>query len=219
MAIRDVVSLGEMAEGFPFAFKVYILAGLVFISFNFGSVLASNTLAYRDWLEVAQPLTDAVAEYIPAVPSATTYMEKNRARLEQSEDLYWIPAVRNVLSFDFGLIFVFSVCFTMAILIDLLWDSERAYENIAKVSNKYGHSPGAFVLGFTMYLLLCFVPFYFSVFGVADPHLTSLTTTMMGYFVIIGAGGLAIVGVIYFAIPCVIGRLCAIGSIRKLHIS
>jgi hypothetical protein len=204
--IRTRVPLGEMAEGFPIAFKVYLVAAILFIVFNLGSILASETSAYRGWLELTQPLTDAMAEFVPAVGSATTYMEKRRTRLEQGNNLYWIPAVRNILSVDFGLIFFFSLCFIVAISTDLLLNPERAFRNIAAFSTKYGHSTGNFILRMTMFLSLCFVPFYFSISGLMDPHLTSLTGTMIIYFSLLGGDGIAVFALIYFVIPFVAVR-------------
>jgi hypothetical protein len=204
--VRTRVPLGEMAEGFPIAFKVYSVAAILFIVFNLGSILASETSAYRGWLELTQPLTDAVAEFVPAAGSATTYMEKRRTRLEQGNHLYWIPAVRNILSIDFELIFFFSLCFIVSISTDLLLNPERAFRNIAAFSTKYGHSPGNFILRLTMYLSLFFVPFYFSISGLMDPHLTSLTGTMIIYFSLLGAGGIAVFALIYFVIPFVAVR-------------
>jgi hypothetical protein len=207
--IRTRVPLGEMAGGFPIGYKVYLVAAILFIAFNLGSILASGTSVYRGWLELTQPLTDAMAEFVPAVGSATIYMENRRTRLEQRNNLYWIPAVRNILSIDFGLIFFFSLCFIVAVSIDLLSNPERAFNNIAAVSTKYRSSPGKSILGFTMYLSLFFVPFYFSIFGLTDPHLISLTSTMSIYFVVLGGGGIALFALIYFLIPFVAVRFYA----------
>jgi hypothetical protein len=200
-----------MAGGFPIGYKVYLVAAILFIAFNLGSILASGTSVYRGWLELTQPLTDAMAEFVPAVGSATIYMENRRTRLEQRNNLYWIPAVRNILSIDFGLIFFFSLCFIVAVSIDLLLLSnpERAFNNIAAVSMKSGYSPGNCILRFTTFLLLCFVPVYFSIFGVTDPHLISLTATMMGYFAVLGGDGFMLFALIYFLIPFVAVRFYA----------
>jgi hypothetical protein len=207
--VRTRVPLGEMATGFPIAYKIYAVAAILFIVFNLGSILASGTPAYRGWLELTQPLTDAVAEFVPAVGSATTYMEKRRTRLEQGNNLYWIPAVRNILSINFGLIFFFSLCFIVAISIDLLLNPERAFKNIAAFSVKNGRSPGYLILRLTMFLSLFFVPFYFSISGLMDPHLISLTVTMIIYSLLLGGDGIAVFALIYFVIPFVAVRFYA----------
>ncbi len=207
--VRTRVPLGEMAGGFPIAYKVRAVAAILFIAFNLGSILGSETSAYRGWLELTQPLTDAVAEFVPAVGSATAYMEKRRTRLEQGNNLYWIPAVRNILSIDFGLIFFSSLCFIVAVSIDLLLNPERAFKNIAAFCARNGRSPGYLIPRLTIFLSLCFVPFYFGMSGLMDPHLISLTVTMILYFLLLGGDGVAVFALIYFVIPFVAVRFYA----------
>ena len=60
-----------------------------------------------------------------------------------------------------------------------------------------------------MFLSLCFVPFYFGVSGLMDPHLISLTVTMIIYSLLLGGDGVAVFALIYFVIPFVAVRFYA----------
>jgi hypothetical protein len=98
-------ALREISGGFPSAHKVLILAVFFFSLFNLASALIAGTAIYESWLVVSQPLTDTVAKIVPAVFVATVFLENHRSFLEEHSTLYWIPAIRNVLSLDFGLFF------------------------------------------------------------------------------------------------------------------
>src|ERR1700720_232148 len=96
--------LAQMSAGFPLAYALFVASGIVFILFNLASLVASTGPLYGTWLEGSLPFTDAVARIVPAVDAATAFLQQRRGFLEEHDSLYWIPAVRNVLSIDFAMI-------------------------------------------------------------------------------------------------------------------
>jgi hypothetical protein len=119
-AVPTKVFLAQMSAGFPLAYALFVAAGIVFILFNLASLLASTEPIYASWLEVSQPFTDDVARFVPAVDTATAFLQQHRDFLEERGRLYWIPSIRNVLSIDFALILLLPLCFAMLLCVDLL---------------------------------------------------------------------------------------------------
>jgi hypothetical protein len=204
--IRIIATLGEMAGGFPVAHKVYVAAVVEFGVFNLGSLLLAGTSAYAGWLDVSQPFTDAVANFVPAVHAATAFQEEHRAFLEQHDVLYWVPAIRNVLSIDFALFFLFQIFFILALSIDVIANPDKAFGNFKAACNKLGYPVGNVILRLVCLLVLLLL-FYFGVAGMANPHLIGLSVSIIKYFVMIGLGSLLMFAALYLAIPLVILKI------------
>jgi len=205
--IRAPITLTDMFGGFPLAYGVFAVAAVVFSLFNFGSSVASTTPVYARWLDASQPFTDAAASFVPAVDSATAFLEKHRDFLEEHHRLYWIPAVRNVLSINFALLLFFPSCFAVATCIDLFRDPERALNNVDAVSKRLKAPINQIILRCAICLLLFLMPVYFDFGTTSDPFLTGFTVTILYYVIVFGANGLLLFITIYLVISLAIIRL------------
>lgn len=194
------VTLTDMFRGFPLAYAVFILAAIVFGVFDFGSYIASATLQrpYERWLEISEPTTNGVARFVPAVDSATGYLQMYRGS-------YLIPAVRNVLSINFLLLLFFPLCFALALCIDVFRGTERALNNIIAVSEKLKISIGEAVLRCIFFLLLLLFPIYFG-YGVS-PYIIGFGATIIYYVIVFGGNGLALFIAFYFLTCFIVVRL------------
>lgn len=193
------VFLAQMSAGFPLAYALFVAAGIVFILFNLASLLASTEPIYASWLEVSQPFTDDVAKLVPAVDSATAFLQQHRDFLEERDWLYWIPTMRNVLAVDFAMILFLLLCFAIVLCIELLRAPERALANIDKLdaaTRKRGYSVGRVLLQLVLCLLLFFLPVYFGL--LIKPYLSSFVRGMRYYFVVLGVDGLILFLTVYY---------------------
>jgi hypothetical protein len=198
--IRIIGTLAEMAEGFPIAHRVFAVAVATFTLFHLGSMLASTTPAYQVWLEASEPFTEAAATVIPAVTSAGDFLQMHRNFLEEHGTLYWIPAVRNVLSIDFALLLFFPSCFIVALCIDLLWDRQRALKHTDQVVRRLGYPIGRAILWLAAFSLFFLLSFCFDLFGMARPFLLGLATSLVAYYIVIGISGMFLFSAIYLAV-------------------
>jgi hypothetical protein len=194
------VFLALMSAGFPLAYALFIAAGIVFILFNLASLLASTDPLYGTGLEVSQPFTDAVARIVPAVDAATAYLQQRRGLLEERHSLYWIPAIRNVLSIDFAMILFLPPCYGVLLWIDLLRDRERALASVNKLdaaTRERGYSVGDVLARFVLFFPIFFLPPYFGLFGMVR-SLISFGRNMSFYFIVLGVDGLILLYAIYY---------------------
>jgi hypothetical protein len=192
--IQNRVSLADMFGGYPLAYKVFAVAATVFTLFNLGSLVGSSTSYYIRWLQITQPLTDAVAAIFPAVDSATEFLEKPWSTGSYS---HMVPAVRNLLSVNFAMFLFFPSCFAIAACVDLLRDPERARNNIDTVSQKLKAPIWEIILRCVICLSLFFLPFF----------LGYLAPTGVYYATVFGGSGLFLFIAIYFIISLVALRL------------
>ena len=197
-----------MSAGFPLAYALFIASSIVFILFNLASLLASTEPLYASWLEVSQPFTDDMARSVPAVDTATAFLQQHRDFLQEHGRLYWIPAIRNVLSIDFALILFLPLCYGMVLCIDMVRDSERAFANIAKLdaaSRERGHSIGRVLLQLAVSLLLFFLPLYSGL--VIEPHLSSYYSNIRFYFIVLGMDGFILFLTVYYVMCFIVIKL------------
>jgi len=143
---------------------------------------------------------------VPAVHDATAYLQEYRVSLATRDHLYWIPAVRNVLSIDYTLFAFFQLAFMMALSIDLIANPSGAFKNFRAACAKLNYPVGNVLLMLICFLLL-FVPLYFGVAGLAKPHLYSLSATIIEYFLLFGSIGLIMFAASYLAIPLAVSKL------------
>ena len=200
-ALPTKMFLAQMSAGFPLAYALFVASGIVFILFNLASLVASTEPIYASWLEVSQPFTDAVARIVPAVDTATAFLQQHRDFLEERDRLYWIPAIRNVLSIDFALILVLPLCYGIVLCIDLLRDRDRALANINKLdaaSRERGYSIGDVLWRLVLFLSIFFLPVYFGLVGTVQPSLISFGRNMNYYFIVLGVDGLVLFQTIYY---------------------
>jgi len=209
-AVPTKVFFAQMSAGFPLAYALFVASGIVFILFNLASLVASTEPIYVSWLQVSQPFTDDVARFVPAVDVATAFLQQHRDFLEARDRLYWIPAIRNVLSIDFAMILVLPLCYGMFLGIDLLRNLERALVNIDKLdaaTREGGFSVGYVLLRLVLWLLLFFLLPYFGLFGAAQPSLISFYRNMRYYFIILGIDGLILFLTVYYVMLLMVLKL------------
>jgi hypothetical protein len=193
VAIKVTRALTEISRGFPSAYKVLTIAGVVFLLFNFLSWLLAADPVYESWLRVSGSITDVMEKLVPGVNRATSFLDQHRAILGQRQILYWIPAIRNVLSIDFALVLFFSLFFSAALFLDLLADPKRARDSINRAHNgDLGGDIEDLLLRGLALVSLFFLPLYFGMVGTVNPYLISLSMNIVYYTTVLGIDGLFI---------------------------
>jgi hypothetical protein len=182
-SLPKLPKMSEVFRVFPLGHKIIKVAVVLFLIFNVGSWIGFTTdrPLYADWLETSQPITYAVAEIIPAVDMATTFLDTPRR-----SGLYasWIPSIRNLLSINFALFFLFPVCFGIAAYADVITSREHVGAEIEAFSLRTKASINSLFwrcVGFPV----VFLPLAY--FGIATrPWLISYGKNVVGYIILFG---------------------------------
>jgi hypothetical protein len=187
---NDKVESCEDVRGFPafpLGHRVVKVAAVIFILFNLGSwfgFVTSQPL-YADWLERSRPITDRISVIVPAIASATTFLDKDRP---SGSYRFMIPSVRNLLAVNFALFFLFPTCFALAACVDDRHAPDRMRAGIDAISRRVEESINELFWRSAVFPIVFIVLAYFGV--VTHPWLISYTRTVEGYIIMFGVSEL-----------------------------
>jgi hypothetical protein len=134
---------------FPVANIIFLACLSSFVAFNGAMILlwSFDPFLPTKWLAASEPMTNKIGNFLPLVRLTTESLERNNGR-------ELIPAVRNLLSFNFVLFTLFPIPIVLASFLHLRSDASIVVPRASKLIFDTGRSPFIFIVGALFFALL-----------------------------------------------------------------
>jgi hypothetical protein len=152
---RTSLAVFALFRLFPTANVIFLACLFSFVVFN-GAMILLWPLApflFAKWLTVSEPLTNRIGDFLPVVGLTTEFLKQSNGR-----DL--VPAVRNLLSFNFLLFAFFPIPIVLAVFVDLRRGAPAIGQRASKLISKTGRSTSTFVAAAVFIAVLLFLYFF-----------------------------------------------------------